>query len=510
MTHHRPEKRPPGDATPVPEVPNPRRSWELPDADRVPRRADLATDIMNIMEQGIMVWSAEGYCEIHNTRVFGLLELEATDICIGTQRSAFRQRALARGEMSAAVDAHTQSQIAAHQPYSFDRHLPSGRTVLTNGRPMRGGGYVVTFTDVTEARAAESALLAAQQQTEAARAQAVEVLEGERARRAEAKLLTSLDEWLQSCKSLDELFLIVRRFMERLLPGSEGELYVYSNSRDALEGMCQWNTTRIHSHIAADACWALRRGRAYLHAPEEVSFLCDHVVAPDAGDDALRYICVPIMAHGDTVGLLHIRLTGTARAHLSDPVEFAVQCGEHISMAIANVKLRDELHDQSTRDALTGLYNRRYFMSAIQREMALAARGKGQVGLISFDADRFKSFNDAHGHEAGDLVLRAIGRTLADAVTGGAVAARVGGEEFAVIVPGQGIDGTAALAEALRVAVGKVAVRYLDGTLPRISISLGVAAFPDHGDEPRLLLRRADAALYRAKDDGRDCVRLAE
>ncbi len=488
-----------------------RRSWELASAERGIRKADLATDIMNIMEQGIMVWSSDGYCEMHNTRVLSLLELVSGDLEIGTQRAVFRQRSLARREITHEIDDIAETQIRAHQPYSFDKHLPSGRVVLTNGRPMRGGGYVVTFTDVTDARAAEGALKIAQQQAEAARAQAVEVLENERARRAEAKMLTSLDEWLQSCKSLEELFAIVRRFMGRLLPGSEGELYVYSNSRDALEGMCQWNTDTLQTHIAADGCWALRRGRPYLYSPEQVSFMCDHLhgsVTDDTGD--LRYICVPIMAHGDTVGLLHLRLAEQAVRDMADPLAFAVQCGEHISMAIANVKLRDELRDQSVRDALTGLYNRRYFMSAIQREISLAARSGVPLGLISFDADHFKSFNDTHGHEAGDLVLRAIGRALDEVMSGGAVACRVGGEEFAVIVPEADLAATTDFAERLRERVSSVRVRHFEGVLPRITISLGVAMFPVDGDEPRLLMRRADEALYRAKEGGRNCVRLVE
>ena len=489
-----------------------RRSWELPSGTTGPQRDDLATDIMNIMEQGILVWSADGYCEMHNTRVFGVLELAKGALEIGTQREAFRARALERNELDPETDAYSQAQIVAHQPYSYDRRLPSGRVVLTNGRPMRGGGYVVTFTDVTEARAAERALYDAQQLAEAARLQAVEVLENERARRNDSKLLTNLDEWLQSCKSLDELFLIVRRFMGRLLPGSEGELYVYSNSRDALEGMCQWNTDTMNTHIAADACWALRRGRAYHYSPDQVSFLCDHL--GDAGvtddSDSLRYICVPIMAHGDTIGLLHLRLAEQSNGDLSDPLSFAVQCGEHISMAIANVKLRDELHDQSIRDALTGLFNRRHFMKTLRYELAAAARTGSALSLISFDADKFKSFNDMHGHEAGDLVLSTIGRTLDATLDGRGVGCRVGGEEFAVLVQGANLDEAAEIAEELRIAIRNAQVSYLNGTLPQITVSLGVATYPDNGTEPHILMRRGDEALYRAKDEGRNCVRLAQ
>ena len=471
----------------------------------------LAHDIMNIMEQGILVWSAEGICELHNTRVFEVMELTGSDLYIGIDRQTFRERAIARGEMSAENDRYSCAQIRAHQPYSFDRYLPSGRVVLTNGRPMRGGGYVVTFTDVTEARQAARDLAAAKQVAEAAEASAREILNMERARQSDARLLARLDEWLQSCKSLEELFKIVASFMAKLLPESKGELYIYSNSRDVLDGMCKWNTRDLHQCIAPDSCWALRRGRSYAFDATDLCFVCDHVEAHQHGVQVDEYICVPIVAHGDTVGLLHIRFvpgTDTA-ARVGSSSDFAVRCGEHISMAIANVKLRDELHDQSIRDPLTGLYNRRYFMDAMRREVSIAERRDSNFGLISFDADKFKTFNDNHGHDAGDMVLRAIGEKMAEVMTHGEMCCRIGGEEFAVLVPGADMAASLALAERLRDAVSGTQVRYVDGILPRVTISAGVAIYPQCGSLPQQLLRRADEALYRAKDGGRNCVMAA-
>ena len=481
-------------------------SWLVDDHEAADSTGALATEIMNIMEQGIVVWSAGGYCELHNSRVYQLLELSGDDLTIGTPRAAFRDRALARGEMSAENRTYSDGKIKAHQPYAFDRILPSGRVVLTSGRPTRGGGYVVTFTDVTEARKVARDLADAKRVAEQAQARALAVLEEERTRQQEASMLSQLDEWLQSCKSLDELFLIVRRFMERMLPGGSGELYVYSNSRDVLDGMCQWNTTAMLPHITADNCWALRRGRPYEFRHDALCFVCEHVQEQAVNPDS--YLCVPIVAHGDTVGMLHLRFgaeLGQSVA-VTDRLRFAVHCGEHISMAIANVKLRDELRDQSIRDPLTGLYNRRYFMDAIRREVTIAARRHRQFGLISFDADKFKTFNDNHGHDAGDMVLRAIGAALTEVIGEADVPCRTGGEEFAVLVPGADRAATVALAERLRLAMADVRVRYLDGVLPPISISAGVAVYPGCGTDPPSMLKRADEALYRAKGAGRNCV----
>ena len=483
-------------------------SWNLPGEASALERGSIAYDIMNMMEQGILVWSPDGVCELLNTRIFQVLELRGGDLAIGTKRAEFRDRSVARGEFDQQCRAESDALILAHRPYYFDRNLPSGRVVLTNGRPTRGGGYVVTFTDVTDARKAAKELDLARHQAELAEQRACDVLVQERARQTEAKLLSQLDEWLQSCKSLDELFLIVSRFMARLLVGSKGELYIYSNSRDVLEGKCNWNTIDLHHNIAADSCWALRRGRSYEYQSDGLCFCCEHVDAHQHKVPLQEYICVPIVAHGDTVGLLHIRFDhlGAVSARIADKGAFAMRCGEHISMAIANVKLRDELRDQSIRDPLTGLYNRRYFMDAIRREISICERRGSSFGLLSFDADKFKLFNDNHGHDAGDMVLRAIGDKLAEVMVAGEVACRIGGEEFTVLVPAADLAATADLAERLREAIATMPVRYMDGFLPRVTISVGISAYPGSGLQPQDLLRRADEALYRAKEAGRNCV----
>lgn len=484
-----------------------------PDGEGVRDELALAEQIMNIMEQGILVWTADGICELHNTRIFDVLELNGDDLAIGTTREEFRDRAVARGEMSAEDREGSAARIKAHQPYSFDRHLPSGRVVLTNARPARGGGYVVTFTDVTRERAAARELTRAKREAEAAQKKSQEVLEQERARQVAARQLSELDEWLQSCQSLDELYMIVTRFMERLLPGSQGELYLYSNSRDGLVGTCNWNTTDLHHHVTADSCWSLRRGRSYEYSAEGLCFLCDHVADHDHKVAVKEYLCVPIVAHGDTVGLLHIRFGGKpgGAADLQHHGELALRCAEHIAMAIANVKLRDELDDQSIRDPLTGLYNRRYFMDALRREIGVADGGGPGFGLISFDADKFKSFNDNHGHDAGDMVLRAISEQLITTFDPAAICCRMGGEEFAVCLPGKDLDQVEAAAEAMRKDIAALQIRTAYTVLPKVTVSAGVTAYGGGGGaSPNSLLKCADDALYRAKDGGRNRVCRAE
>jgi diguanylate cyclase (GGDEF)-like protein len=156
------------------------------------------------------------------------------------------------------------------------------------------------------------------------------------------------------------------------------------------------------------------------------------------------------------------------------------------------------------------LYNRRYFMDAMRRETSTADRGGKGFGLISLDADKFKTFNDNHGHEAGDVVLRALSERMLAVLPNTAVCARVGGEEFAVLLSQSDEVETMEQAEILRTSVSQMEVRTAFGVLPRVTISSGVAAYYGDATAPSVLMKRADVALYEAKADGRDCVKLAK
>lgn len=346
-------------------------------------------------------------------------------------------------------------------------------------------------------------------------ARSVEVLQAASIERQkmtrEAALLSELNEWLQCCKSLDELYGMVAQFLSRLLPDCAGTLYVYANSRDVLESTKAWNGGKITPAMHPDDCWALRRGRTYMFGGKEIDFPCTHVTSPTTG----HYCCIPILAHGETIGLLHLDLgrpgeqvKAALPAVILEQQRLGLVCAEQISLAIANVKLRDQLRDQSIRDPLTGLFNRRYLMETCRREFSRAARTGQCVSILSIDVDHFKTFNDNHGHDAGDTVLRAVGECLQENFRDEDVPCRFGGEEFVVIVAGASPADGIRKAEDLRAKIEALAVRYLDGNLPRITISVGVAAFPRSGATPQEVLKAADEALYRAKEEGRNRVHV--
>ncbi|OED48777.1 sensor domain-containing diguanylate cyclase [Leisingera sp. S232] len=321
----------------------------------------------------------------------------------------------------------------------------------------------------------------------------------------EVQLLGELNEWLQSSRSLEELFEMVARFMTHILPTAEGSVYVYSNSRDVLDGCSSWNGGSHRDHIHPEECWGLRRGRSYEYGASEIDFVCEHAEP----HDGRSYYCFPILAHGETVGLMHLRAITEDCPEFIGSKKLAQMCAEQISMAIANVRMRDQLHDQSVRDPLTGLFNRRHMTESL-RKFINASQDKGcKLSLISIDVDHFKKFNDNHGHDAGDMVLRAVGSVLEQACDGDQVACRPGGEEFTLIVPNASQEDVMTKAELVRQAVEDVVVRYGEKALPRITISLGVAHYPAHGTMPQDLLRASDEALYDAKAKGRNQVCVA-
>lgn len=378
--------------------------------------------------------------------------------------------------------------------------------------PLTDGAMARFAVEISAERKREQDLLRAREEAETASEKANEAFTLERERKQEARLLSELGEWLQSCKSLEELYKVVEQFMARFFPRSEGEVYLYSNSRDVLFGACNWpnDEAPIHDYIHADDCWSLRRGRMYKYGSGLVDFKCQHVESE--GIDCAKSVCIPLIAHGDTIGMLHIRFSKDnldfQKDNLPHDYAFALRCSEQVSLAIANVRLRDELREQSTRDSLTGLYNRRFFTEHSRRELTIA-RSKGMnVSLLALDADFFKRFNDNYGHDAGDTVLRSIADTMLQHSEGDGIVARLGGEEFAILLPDTSAERAVERAEELRCAIESNTVRYADQNLPATTLSIGVAVYPDDGSNLHELMGAADQGLYNAKKAGRNCVKL--
>jgi diguanylate cyclase (GGDEF)-like protein/PAS domain S-box-containing protein len=168
--------------------------------------------------------------------------------------------------------------------------------------------------------------------------------------------------------------------------------------------------------------------------------------------------------------------------------------------------LQEKLREQAIRDPLTGLFNRRYMEETLQREIAQAKRAKETIGLIMVDLDHFKIFNDTMGHSNGDLVLQQLGRLLNRYVREGDIACRYGGEEFLLILPGATKENTLQRAEEFRTMFETLPIEIDEIYQAYVTLSAGVAVFPEDGDSRKRILDNVDQALYRAKDQGRNRV----
>lgn len=176
----------------------------------------------------------------------------------------------------------------------------------------------------------------------------------------------------------------------------------------------------------------------------------------------------------------------------------------------ALVEANARLQQESIRDPLTGLYNRRYLEEILDRETRRAVRAEYELGILMLDLDHFKKFNDTYGHDAGDTVLRETAAFLAKSVRSEDTICRFGGEEFIILLPMADLQTSQARAERIRSKLRELTVLHQGHSLGMITISVGVAELPQHGTSPKELLERADAALYRAKREGRDRVAAAE
>ena len=330
----------------------------------------------------------------------------------------------------------------------------------------------------------------------------------------EITLLNEMGDLLQTCQTIEEAGAVVAQSARKLFPNQSGALCLIAPSRNFVEAIATWGESPPQERVfTPDDCWALRRGQVHSVIDPRSGPLCKHVSQPVTNG----YLCVPMMAQGETLGILHLRSgqpaasqTGQEQETLAvSQVQLAATLAEHIALALANLELHETLRQQAIRDPLTGLFNRRYMEETLERELRRAERRKVSLGIIMFDLDHFKKFNDTFGHPAGDVVLREIGAFLQTRVRVEDIACRYGGEEFLVILPEASLDDTRKRAEQLRKGIKQLHVRYHDQALGAVTVSLGVAVFPDHASTTEAIVRGADAALYRAKGEGRDRVVVA-
>ncbi|MDI4635075.1 diguanylate cyclase [Pelomonas sp. V22] len=400
--------------------------------------------------------------------------------------------------------------------------LNKGETWIGENQLMRKDGQLIEVSSHAKAMDPDdpskgtlwvSHDITARKQAEAALRSANEKLEGSLAivgqTYREVSLLGELSSFLQACETPQEAYDCLRRYGPRLFPESGGALYLLGEGSELLEEQLNWGRLdEADASFYSNECWALRRGRPHQPNGEGQHLCCPHLRLAGSG---LASACLPLMAQGDTFGLLLILHRASApEAEQRDMRQrLAVALAEQTGLALANIRLRETLRLQSIRDPLTGLYNRRFLDEALRRELARASRKQGGHALALVDVDHFKQFNDQHGHEAGDLVLQQVARALESRVRESDVVCRFGGEEFVVLLTELDPELALRRAEELLEAVRALQLSHAGRSLGKLTASLGLAFYPAHGDKPQALIEAADAALYVAKRGGRDRVVVA-
>ncbi len=307
--------------------------------------------------------------------------------------------------------------------------------------------------------------------------------------------------------------------MERLV--TFGQALGRSLDLDAIRDVVVQHLPKL---AATDEAWVLLRSggrwealagtaresrRELEHARERIadSAFVSETAWSKTGISVEGHLCLPLTAGGHPVGVLGVPESGrplsASRTHVLE------MAGALLAISLRNAQLFHELREYSLRDALTGCFNRAHALGVIDTELRRARRSHMPVSLIMFDLDHFKEINDRHGHLCGDAVLAAVGSKMRDVLRGSDLKCRYGGEEFLVLLPDTPLEGAKRVADTMRREIADMPISWKSDTVS-ITASFGVSVAMPAEVDTRALIGRADAALYRAKDQGRNCVRLSQ
>jgi diguanylate cyclase (GGDEF)-like protein/PAS domain S-box-containing protein len=363
-----------------------------------------------------------------------------------------------------------------------------------------GNKQVIAFlTDITNLRAAEAEM-------RYANAQLVDSVSALKKRDNELTLLNRMNDILLASHKKEEVFEILRLTASKLFPGLSGGVAILSSDKQTLETIIGWgNQSLILPQFHLDECWAMRNGRLYEITNAAEGLICSHF----KGKPKQGYVCLPLVVRGITIGLLWSELVGHDEAEMGSMRQLIISIGDAIKLNISNIELREALYEQTIRDPLTGLYNRRHFSDIIVRELSASKRYNKPLALAAIDLDFFKSVNDRFGHDAGDKVLREFGKLLREKTRASDIAFRFGGEEFVLLMSDTDEEGSFNCLENIRKLMEKKKIIHNGQALGIITMSAGIAQYPQHGEDGESLVRAADDALYSAKESGRNNVKLS-
>lgn len=313
------------------------------------------------------------------------------------------------------------------------------------------------------------------------------------------ELLNEMGKCLQYCTSNEEVYRIFYNYIKKFFPRNKSILWILSKDKNHLDAI---RDKRGPTNLIPPIC----NPKEFLGMPNSDIFTHYPSTSSLYPKSQKGYLCSRITARGETMGMISILPEGSELS--KDKEAIISRISGDIALALLNIKLVESLQELSIRDYLTNLYNRRYMEEMLSQEIGRATRQDSEIGLIMFDIDFFKKYNDSYGHEAGDIILRQLGRYLQSCFRKNDMICRFGGEEFLIILPQMDEQGTYKKATYLRKKIQSFQVELKGHVLENISISVGISSFPKNGRSIRELLDAADEAMYLAKKEGRNrlCV----
>lgn len=330
--------------------------------------------------------------------------------------------------------------------------------------------------------------------------------------KARIKKLIKLGDLLCASFTLEEAYGVIAREMSRLFPA--GAYYRYDAAKNLLDAAAIWGEAPKEAVFPADDCLAVRRNRPHLVAGTAKGLPCPHAAEEK---DNRASLCVPMQIYGEFIGLIHVRFPLDAgddprqvSRNLGASEQLALLAARQIGLTLRNLQFREQLSSLSTKDLLTGLVNRPYLEEALTRELKKAEREAEPVGIVFMDIDHLGYINQSYGLETGEGIIRDLGTFLGEHFHGPDMAARWGADEFVLLLPGASLDVARRRAENLRGMQKDHAARDAHQQMRRVTLSIGVAASPDHGKTAEELLQSARTAVKEAKKEGRDRVRVAD
>jgi diguanylate cyclase (GGDEF)-like protein/PAS domain S-box-containing protein len=418
---------------------------------------------------------------------FNALHPEDRDYCLDIFKDAF------------------QSHKAFTMEYRLKRRDGEYRHFIDHGEPYIDNagafaGFVGSSTDITEQKLSEDELKKSHDELTQYN--------------YEMQLINQLNSYLQVCRTVEETFPIVSYYAEQIFPDCDGALFLFNESKSLVEAKSKWGNDTIDMPvIAPDDCWSLRQGKSHSTLDNDARLRCNHV-----SESITNYICEPIIAQGDMLGMLHVEFCQHTydsleekNQHIDSRKRLTKITADNLALSLVSLKLREALQNQSVKDPLTQLFNRRYMEESLEREIYRCVRASKGLGIIMADVDHFKKFNDQFGHDAGDLVLTEFSTLLMEKFRTSDIICRYGGEEFIIIMPAVSKQIIISRAEELRESLKALSIKLKDSELPQVTSSFGISYISGKTVVSiEKLLKAADVALYEAKKAGRDQVILSQ